>query len=320
MGDMDDEKLLAVIYRGRPATIEEVASLAHLDQGEAAAAIERLRARGLIGGQGNNLGYPHPATWAAETVAAHSADLRRTARIVLGDMERIVADLPGMLRHWSVGESSADLVPVLVRHGPQASEDLWFDTARHDAGALHAVLPDLGRFLATGDDREERIERFAHALAGKETVRVIMPTSALDDPAAVESIRMYATVGVECRLLDDPPSWFWIDSDQLAVPFEWGEGRPTSVLAVRNSALAAMALDYFEGLWRHADPVTPPGHSWTPLLRLMRQGITQETAARMLGINPRTGRRRIAAAMVHYEVSTLFALGVAWASEEDRRR
>ena len=35
-------------------------------------------------------------------------------------------------------------------------------------------------------------------------------------------------------------------------------------------------------------------------------------------VNPRTGRRRIAAAMEHYGVSTLFALGVAWSADAER--
>jgi len=47
----------------------------------------------------------------------------------------------------------------------------------------------------------------------------------------------------------------------------------------------------------------------------MRQGVTLDAASRRLGINPRTGRRRIAAAMEQYGVSTLFALGAAWAAD-----
>ena len=50
----------------------------------------------------------------------------------------------------------------------------------------------------------------------------------------------------------------------------------------------------------------------------MRQGVTLDSASRTLGVNPRTGRRRIAAAMEHYGVSTLFALGVAWSADAER--
>ena len=227
-------------------------------------------------------------------------------------MEKIVEDLPGLLRHWAVGEASDDLVPVITRHGPRASEDLWYETVQHDSGTLHALLPEVDRFLTSSP---ERSMRFGRALATKDAVKVIMPTWAGDNPAAIQRMVNYRAVGVDYRLLDDPPSWFWVDGDHLAVPFEWGEGRPTSVLGVRNAALAGMARGYFDMLWQRSTPALPAENSWTPLLVLMRQGNTLDTASRRLGINPRTGRRRIATAMEHYGVSTLFALGVAWAAD-----
>ena len=101
------------------------------------------------------------------------------------------------------------------------------------------------------------------------------------------------------------------------MPFEWGEPRPTSVVSVRNAALAGMISAYFASLWRSAAPSAPAARSWTPLLDLMRKGMTLDTASRTVGVNPRTGRRRIAQAMGHYGVSTLFALGVAWAADAD---
>ncbi|PPF77350.1 hypothetical protein C5B96_15880 [Subtercola sp. Z020] len=318
---MDDETLLAVIHRGRPATVPALATLAHLSDDDAQAAVGRLRGRRLLGGTGDELTYPHPATWAAEAVSRRTGELRRASEEALSDLESVVADLPAMLRHWSVGEVSAELVPVDTRHGPHASEDLWFDTARHDVGTLNAVLPDVARFLSSTD---ERSIRFAQALRGKEAVRVIIPADTVNDPKVVQSMQHFGSAGVQYRLLTDPPSWFWVDGDQLALPFEWGEGRPTSVLGLRHPSLAALALAYFDGLWSRAAPAAAPGvpgqralagEPWTPLLMLMRQGTTLETASRMLGINPRTGRRRIAAAMTHYGVSTLFALGVAWAAE-----
>ncbi|RFA07520.1 hypothetical protein B7R21_15125 [Subtercola boreus] len=217
-----------------------------------------------------------------------------------------------MLRNWSVGETSSDPVPVITRHGRHASEDLWYDVVRRDGGTLDAVLPEVDRFLHPSP---ERAEQFGRALAAKDAVRVIMPTWAADDEAAILRMKNYRAAGVEYRLLDAPSSWFWVDGDHLAVPFEWGESRPTSVLGIRNAALAGMATQYFEELWQKAEPAEPAGNTWTPLLRLMRTGITLDTASRRVGINPRTGRRRIASAMEHYGVSTLFALGVAWAAD-----
>jgi len=78
-----------------------------------------------------------------------------------------------------------------------------------------------------------------------------------------------------------------------------------------------MVSAYFATLWEAATPSRPTAEPWVPLLTLMRRGITLETASRLVGVNPRTGRRRIAQAMEHYGVSTLFALGVAWAADAD---
>ncbi|GAA2013993.1 MarR family transcriptional regulator [Nakamurella flavida] len=305
---MDDDTLLAVIHRGRPATVGEIAALAHLDPTQVGAAVDRLQARGVLEVRDGRIDYRHPADWAAQAAAASRADVRARVADGLGDLERIVTALPGMLRHFAVGEVSTDLVPVTIRHGEHASEDLWFDTAQHDSGTLDAVLPAIERFLATSPERRER---FGRALAAKDTVRVIVPTSSLGDPAARDRMDRYTRAGLAFRSMQTPPSWFWVDGDQVSMPFEWGEGRPTSVLGIRNAALADLTRAYFAEIWQRADPPAGGEPAWTPLLRLMRQGITLETASRTLGINPRTGRRRVAAAMEHYGVATLFALGVA---------
>ena len=313
---MYDETLLAIVYRGRPGTTQELATLAHLSPEEAEAAVTGLRAQGLIDGSGDELRYLDPAAWAAATVAARSAELRTTSQEALGALEQVMSDLPTLLQHWSVGEASENPVPVVTRHGKHASEDLWYETARHDGGTLCAVLPQLDRFL---DPSLEWTTRFNRALARKDAVRVIVPTAMVDTETAILRLMQYRAAGVWFRLLDAPPSWFWVDGDQLALPFEWGEHRPTSALGMRNPALAGMAQAYFDQLWQRTEPLTQACEPWTPLLKLMRRGITLETASRRLGINPRTGRRRVAKAMEHYGVATLFALGVAWAASDSGR-
>ncbi|KQQ18395.1 hypothetical protein ASF48_18510 [Rathayibacter sp. Leaf299] len=309
---MDDENLLAALHRGRPATIVEAAELTQLAPDLVRSGVHRLRERGLLGGQDDLLAYVPPAEWAAASIARHTDAVRRATEESVEGIERVMAGLPGLMGAWSVGEASADLVPTLLRHGRHASEDLWFDLVRRDSGTLIAVLPDVERFL---DPPTERAIRFGQALAAKDRVRVIMPASCVSDPRVLARIEAYEKAGVEYRLLENPPSWFWVDGEHLAVPFEWGETRPTSVVGVRHAALAGLVSAYFEELWRQAVPVAAVEESWTSLLRLMRTGITLETASHRLGINPRTGRRRVAAAMEHHGVSTLFALGTAWTAD-----
>jgi hypothetical protein len=314
MTHVDDAALLAVVYRGRPATVDEVVRLTHVSPEDARAAINRLSAAGLVSEQDGRLSCPDPADCVSRAVAAHAAGLRRSALDSLQEIERLVEALPAMMRQWSVGESSSDVVPVVVRSGPHASEDLWYDTASHDSGTVEGVLPQVDRFLTTGKDRRAR---FAAAFTAKDAIRIIIPSSAAEDPRVLERLNTFRGMGMEFRAMDHPPSWFWVDGDRLAMPFEWGEGSPTTVLGLRSGPVAGLARALFAELWRRSDPLVEVDQPWTPLLRLMRQGITLDTASRMLGINPRTGRRRVAAAMTHYGASTLFGLGVAWSAHAD---
>lgn len=311
---MTDESLLALAYRGRPATTTELATLSHLPVEEVRDAVVRLRARGQLSGRGSRIAYPNPVDWATETVAARASDLRSTALGLLGEMEQIVADLPGMLGHWTVGETSHDPIPVVTRHGPRASEDVWFDLGRRDTGILEAVLPDISRFLTSPP---ERVQRFSEAFRSKDAVRVIISTASVEDPAVGPLLDAFTAAGMAYRFMDDLPSWFWVDGDLLAVPYQWGEGRPTSVVSVRNAALAGIVSAYFASLWQRAAATVPAAHPWTPLLTLMRKGMTLDAASRTIGVNPRTGRRRVSQAMTHYGVSTLFALGTAWAADAE---
>ncbi|MCI2958405.1 hypothetical protein MN032_11940 [Agromyces atrinae] len=309
---MDDKALLELIYRSRPHTVAELATTAHEDAGEIAEVVERLACGGAISVRDGAIAYATPATWTAEAVEREVRAMRQSADDAASRIESLVSDLPALLRHWAVGEESGEVVPVFIRHGPRAAEDLWYDIAREQGDTAWSVLPDLGRFLQTDP---ARASRFAELFAGKRSVRALLPRSMADDPRLVAIAERYSAVGVEFRTLDYLPSWFWIDGDVLALPVEWGEGWPSSVIGVRSAALAELGRTLYRELWRRGEPIGHAVQPWAPLLELMERGVTLDAASRRLGINPRTGRRRIAAAMERYGVSTLFALGAAWAAD-----
>jgi hypothetical protein len=117
----------------------------------------------------------------------------------------------------------------------------------------------------------------------------------------------------------EPPGWFWItDESTVALPLVWGESWPTSVMSVRNRAVAGMASWMFERMWERAVPARAEAAGWDPLLTLMNSGATLEAASRALGISERTGRRRLSEAMSHFGVGSMLELGVAWASARPR--
>lgn len=307
-----DRELLELIYRSRPETVAELATTAHAEPGETADAVARLALEGAITVRDGMIAYATPAMWTADVVEREVRAMREAVDGFASRIEARVADLPALLRHWAVGEASGDLVPVFVRHGPQAAEDLWYDIAGEASDTAWGAYPDLGRYLQTDP---ARASRFAEMFAGKRSVRALVPRSVAEDARLVAIAERYAAVGVEFRVLDDIPSWFWIDGEVLALPIEWGEGWPSSVVGVRSASLAELGRSLFRELWRRGEPMGGVDQPWEPLLALMKQGITLDAASRRLGINPRTGRRRVAAAMEQYGVSTLFALGVAWAGD-----
>lgn len=309
---MEDRALLELIYRSRPETVADLATTAHAEEGETAEAVARLAQGGAISVHDGAISYSTPAMWTADVVEREVHAIRQVTNQAAARIEALVGGLPALLRHWAVGDASGELVPVFVRHGPRAAEDLWSDIAREQSETAWSVLPDLERFLQTDP---ARASRFAELFAGRRSVRALLPRSMAGDARLVAIAERYAAVGVEFRVLDDLPSWFWIDGDVLALPIEWGEGWPSSVIGVRSAPLAELGRSLYRELWRRAEPIGEVEQPWSPLLALMKQGITLDAASRRLGINPRTGRRRIAAAMQQYGVSTLFALGVAWAAD-----
>ena len=135
---VDDRGLLELIYRSRPSTVASLAAFSHLDEAEVSARVARLEELGALSVREGVITYPHPASWTAKVVEAQTRAVRESSASATAQIEALVAELPSMLRHWSVGEASGDLAPVFARHGPHAAEDLWYDTSlestRHRVG------------------------------------------------------------------------------------------------------------------------------------------------------------------------------------------
>lgn len=306
---MDDDTLLETLLKNRPESLRDAAVLTHLDPDRVAASVSRLRELGLIGGVGDGLTYPAPAEWATEAVAALTREVRATTEDALRSIEEILEALPTALRAWAVGEAATDELYLVVRHGPYAAEDLRWELSGRPSADLVAVFTSIDHLV---NAPAERAQRFSDSLSERDAVRVIVPASAVADPRQRERMDLYGRVGLQYRSLEQVPGWFWVDGDFVALPHTWGEATPTGVLGVRHASLANMMRAFFDELWRRATPVGAREEPWTSILRLMRDGHTLDGASYQLSINARTGRRRVAAAMAHYNTTTLFELASAW--------
>jgi len=313
---MSDDELLDLLLRERPFDVGAFVVRSGLDHRRALASLERLADAGSLSLQDDVILLNPPVHAAAIAIERMLQSERAQAQARSDQLATIVDALAHRTSSWNFGEAVAqDRLSLQSAHGPHAAEDLWFAVQASRVGSggrVRAVLTDLDRYRASSP---ERSAAFAKAMSTYTSVQAIIPAMPLDDQLA-GMVRAFGDYGVEFRMLPDPPSWFWVDDlDVTGVPLVWGETAPQSVLAVASPVIAGMAKACFAELWQQASPVEKDPGGYGQLLHRMRRGMTLDAASRSLGITPRTGRRRIAAAMERYGVVTLFALGVAWAQD-----
>lgn len=320
-GDTPDNhafELLGIGLRARVQTVGELAALAMREETDVRRDLARLEADGYLAVRGEQLRYTAPEEAVAEVVRRRSGDLSAEVLRRLADLAEVVGQLPALGRDWDTGGTGQQLADIEVFHGPEAVVDLWHvKQAKEPSLRTDVVLPDAAQ-LYVADPAMQRVWHEASQGEGRHA-RVLASLADATHPAAQERLAEELAGGVQIRLMAEPPGWFWItDETTVALPLVWGERWPTSVMSVRNRAVAGMASWMFERMWERAVPVRTEAAGWDPLLTLMNSGATLEAASRALGISERTGRRRLSEAMTHFGVGSMLELGVAWANAGPR--
>lgn len=314
MTDLDFD-LLAMGLRAQESTVAGIAALAMRPEDEIRERLTALAEAGYVSLDGDHVVWMPP-------VEAVTADVRRRATELVEQLTSLVGQLtstaeraPGLARaqQWSEGTVVAELF-----HGESAVTDLWHHLIkRTPLRRTDVMLPDAAPLAAP----DPEMQRVWHQVIGEpgNRARVLASVHDIGSPGLADRLAQELAAGLQVRMRADLPSWFWVaDGEVIALPLVWGERWPTSVMAVRNPAMAGIATWLFEQLWTGGvDPLTDTA-SWDPLIRIMSTGSTLEAAAHALGISDRTGRRRIAEAMDHYGVSSPLALGAVWASTRGR--
>jgi len=305
-------ELLRVGLRSRAGTVAELAALAVRDEEQARRELRWLAAQGFVELRGDHVGYTAPEEVVADVVRRRAGDLGADLLRQLADLTEVVGRLPELTRDWDLGGVGGGELDVEVFHGPEAVVDLWhLRQGRSPARRTDVVLPDASR-LYVADPAMQAVWHEAGRGEGHR-IRVIASIADGVHPEAQQRVTEELEGGLQLRLMERPPSWFWVtDEETVALPLTWGEAWPTSVIAIRSRAVAGLAGWLFDRLWEGAVPARSVTAAWDALLTLMYGGATLEAASRALGISERTGRRRLAEAMDHYGVDSMLALGVLW--------
>jgi hypothetical protein len=309
-----DLGLLEVALRTRAGNAEALAGLALLDPDATRLRLQTLQEHGYLRLDGDRISYREPDAVLAE----RAADLLDKAQLGLHDRvleaQSLLAAIPRLMESWGVGGSQQLDLKVEMFHGPFASTELWLELAQRQPPPLTCgSLPDAARLFGADPALRRRwldvVEREGLRIRG------LLSSADVSGPEAEAVIAEDRAIGMEFRMLAQPPGWFWCTDEVAALPLRWGEAWPTSTIAIRSESVATLVRWVFDRLWAAALPVPFAEHGWEGLLQLMSQGATLEAASRALGVSSRTGRRRIESAMDHYGVSGQLALGAAWARE-----
>jgi DNA-binding CsgD family transcriptional regulator/sugar-specific transcriptional regulator TrmB len=155
------------------------------------------------------------------------------------------------------------------------------------------------------------------AVARGVSVRVLCHDTTRSGTAALAYARRAAGAGAEVRTAPTPPLALVICDGQVAL-IPAAPERPQAALRIGEPALVAVLCAVFENNWDTATPLGVPisadgrtglAPGEQALLRLMAAGLTDEAAAKRLGVSLRTVRRQIQALMTRLQATSRFQAG-----------
>jgi DNA-binding CsgD family transcriptional regulator len=155
------------------------------------------------------------------------------------------------------------------------------------------------------------------AVARGVSVKVLYHDSTRSDPAALARARHVARTGAEVRTAPIPPLPVVICDRQIAL-IPVGRERHEAALCVREPTVVAVLSSVFDNSWDTATPLdsritsdqtTGLTPSERALLQLLAGGLTDEAAAKRLGVSLRTVRRQMNALMTRLQATSRFQAG-----------
>jgi DNA-binding CsgD family transcriptional regulator len=242
----------------------------------------------------------------AALVHQHEADMARKYQQLAAAAAAATTVWSARLQH-SAGtfeplQGCADALAEASRLAAQATNEYSLVTpaARRALTALHTNPSALEAAVARGV-----------------SVRTLFHDSIRSDRAALPVARRLAVVGAHVRTAPIPPLPLVICDRQVAL-IPGGQARREAALIIREPAIVAPLLAIFEHSWDAAIPLgartTPNGRTGPTaaeraLLQLLAAGLTDEAAAKRLGVSERTAQRHLKTAMIKLQATSRFQAG-----------
>lgn len=185
------------------------------------------------------------------------------------------------------------------------------------------------------DILESALPRDLAALRKGVRMHVLYYSSARYDANTREYVQMVTAEGCEVRTLDEPfPRMIIVDRKKAVIPVLHGDlaTAPTYVqaLLIEDPAVARYIQHTFERDWRralawngdHAVQLSPQiaNAQNQEIIRCLMDELTNEAAARQLGVSSRTYAKKVGAIKEELGVNTLFLAGYRWREAEELAR
>lgn len=284
-----------------------------IDQG-----VAELMARGFL------LETDEPDTWSVvppresfpqylHTVEHRAALTRATIAELDNEWRRAVGrDTRAALPDLDILASVPEITERIVTMHQTARERLWW--AMDASAATQELLARLGQ--------DERLL----ALAESVDVRLVLDTSLLEVPGAVELMERSAAAGHGVRVGNGVPFGVLAsDDDSVLVDISSYDLTGYGSLALRRLPARQAVIALLEEIWSLSTPFgpiasMPEGADGTPVvplderdrrvLSLLSTGASDQIIARQTGVSVRTVERRVRYLMEHLGAATRFQAGV----------
>ncbi|MBO9578815.1 MAG: hypothetical protein J7480_08630 [Microbacteriaceae bacterium] len=301
----DDLTLLRTMLRSRIVEPARLAALVGMTEAEAAAALERLTAEGLVVRTGAEALLPPPQRPTIE----HAREALQGEVARLQEVIAVLDELPSRLRERQAERDGGLDMRMPMIGGPSAIVDAWWWLVEQPRPVdAFVVLPESSALLEIAEEAGGR------APSDGSVVRYLLGRDSVD-AAVRETAAALRAQGAELRETDRLPGWMAGEGPERTVfPTNWGIGRPLMVRTLVDAVAAQSVRSLFDEHWRRARPLGLEPDDWEPVLRLLELGLDDATVAERLGVSERTVRRRVEDAMHALGATNRYTLGRAWAA------
>jgi DNA-binding CsgD family transcriptional regulator/DNA-binding MarR family transcriptional regulator len=296
----------AVVHGG--TTPGEIAEHLGLTHAQVSNAVDALTAQGLVlpaAADGRVVAVPPGVALEALLLREEEAiQARREA------LAKARVDAETLAKEFATGDAARARVDFLEVISGQDAINERFELIQR--GARAEVVG-----LAKGPNRQGLNQPQLDRMAAGVRYRCIYELGALRDPGT--RVPEYVAAGEDARVLSTVPIRMCIVDRRIAlVPLKSTPQGEEGALMVHESALVDALVILFDTLWDRAEPISEfdphPGSvdpSDTALLRLLAEGLKDQTIARHLGLAPRTLARRMASLLDSLGAKTRFQAGAA---------